>query len=151
VVIQELGGRSAELEIEAGERLDEYVLHLVSLRFDGAKAGRGEGFDLPVLEAEAVAQSDLAAHEFSVQATQMAGISLTAGAVWWALRISGLMSSLLASLPAWRQLDLLPILPDDDEDKRRWDREDDDEAVRDEDAVREMMSVADAEGRNGRG
>jgi hypothetical protein len=60
------------------------------------------------------------------------------------------MSSLLASLPAWRQLDLLPILPDDDEDKRRWDREDDEEAVRDENAVREMMSVADAEWRNGR-
>ena len=151
VVIQELGGRSAELEIEAGEHLDEYVLRLVSLRFEGAKVGGGQGFDLPVLEAEAVAQSDLAAHEFSVQATQMAGISLTAGAVWWALRISGLLSSLLASLPAWRQLDLLPILPDDDEDKRRWDREDDEEAVRDENAVREMMSVADAEGRNGRG
>jgi hypothetical protein len=41
---------------------------------------------------------------------KIAGLAFSVGAVWWAVRIGGLMASLFATAPAWRQLDVLPIL-----------------------------------------
>jgi hypothetical protein len=43
-------------------------------------------------------------------AVRFAGLSLSVGVVTWVLRAGGLLSSLLASLPAWRHVDPLPIL-----------------------------------------
>jgi hypothetical protein len=80
----------------------------------------------------------------SIQTVQVLGISLTAGAVWWAVRVSGLLTSLLASLPAWRQLDLLLILPDDEQADRGWGPDDDQEAARDEEAVGNILVSSDA-------
>lgn len=74
----------------------------------------------------------------SVPATQITGAVLSAGTVWWALRASGLLASLMVSLPAWRHVDLLAVLPDD-HDEDAWDLGDDDEAVRDEHAVGIML------------
>ena len=49
--------------------------------------------------------------------TTATGISLSVGAVLWALRAGGLAAALAASTPLWRHLDPLPILGrDDDED-----------------------------------
>jgi len=71
------------------------------------------------------------------QGTQITAVSLSVGAVWWALRAGGLFTSLLTSLPAWRSFDLLPVLNrDDDEDDAYWgfddaaDEEDPDAAKR---------------------
>ncbi|HEX7972035.1 MAG TPA: hypothetical protein VF501_07450, partial [Thiobacillus sp.] len=51
---------------------------------------------------------------------------LSAGAVWWGLRAGGLMASLFASLPAWRSLDVLPVLRDDKEgEESPWDPDED--------------------------
>ena len=52
-------------------------------------------------------------------AAAAAGMSLTAGYLLWLGRGGVLLSSLLASLPAWRLLDPLPILGrmGDDEDE----------------------------------
>ena len=75
------------------------------------------------------------------QAVRAASAVLTAGTVWWALRAGGLVASLLVVLPAWRHVDLLAVLPDDEEDDP-WDRlgdATDDEATRDEDAVRRVF------------
>lgn len=52
---------------------------------------------------------------------------LSAGAVWWGVRAGGLLASLLTSLPAWRSLDVLPVLRDEgpwrtDEDTNRSSR-----------------------------
>ena len=46
----------------------------------------------------------------SFDSTQLGGMALSAGAVWWASRISGLVGSLIASIPAWRQLDPLLVV-----------------------------------------
>ena len=46
----------------------------------------------------------------SLDSTQLGGMALSAGAVWWASRITGLVGSLLASVPAWRQLDPLLVV-----------------------------------------
>ena len=49
---------------------------------------------------------------------RIASVTLTAGFVWWLTRGGGLMATMLMSLPAWRHVDLLPVLARrlDDED-----------------------------------
>jgi hypothetical protein len=53
---------------------------------------------------------------------KITGLALSVGAVWWAARAAGLIASLLASSPAWRHVDPLPVLGRDEEDE--LDRED---------------------------
>jgi len=53
-----------------------------------------------------------------LDAVRVSGLALSIGAVWWATRAAGLLTTLLSSLPAWRTFDPLPILaPRDDEDE----------------------------------
>jgi hypothetical protein len=51
---------------------------------------------------------------------RVASATLTAGFVWWLTRSGGLLTSILMGIPAWRHVDLLPVLAtrrdDDDED-----------------------------------
>jgi hypothetical protein len=59
-------------------------------------------------------------NETSVRALKGSGIALTVGAVWWAARAGGLIASMVATTPAWRTIDPLPVLfskdePDGDE------------------------------------
>jgi VCBS repeat-containing protein len=68
-----------------------------------------------------------------------AGISLTLGVAAWALRSGGLVAAMLSSLPAWRQVDLLPILGDPGKRKAGWDEDRDVEAAREERAVVRML------------
>ena len=53
---------------------------------------------------------------------KLGGMALSVGVVWWASRISGLLGSLLASAPAWRHIDPLPVVgrDDDDDEKKDW-------------------------------
>jgi hypothetical protein len=62
------------------------------------------------------------------------------GAVWWAARAGGLIASLLASAPAWRHLDPLPVLgrPEED-DGVEWAEPEDVESKRDEQAVTAVL------------
>jgi Cadherin domain len=57
--------------------------------------------------------------------SKVGGVSLSLGAVWWAARAGGLMSSLLLTTPAWRVLDPLPVFmgKQDDEDDTGTDEE----------------------------
>jgi hypothetical protein len=48
---------------------------------------------------------------------KITGLALSVGAVWWAARAAGLIASLLASAPAWRHMDPLPVLGRDEEDE----------------------------------
>jgi hypothetical protein len=61
---------------------------------------------------------------------QLSGLALSAGFVSWAIRGAGLFASLLTSLPAWRHMDPLPILKEEEKEKEKekdWTlREDDD-------------------------
>ncbi|UCH47986.1 MAG: hypothetical protein JSU95_18445, partial [Betaproteobacteria bacterium] len=61
------------------------------------------------------------------EGVQFASIALTAGAVTWAIQAGGLLTSLLVSMPVWREFDPLPVVTED-ENKDRDDEEQDDEA-----------------------
>jgi hypothetical protein len=50
-----------------------------------------------------------------LEQVQLGGLALSVGVVWWASRVSGLLGSLLASAPAWRNIDPLPVLGRDEE------------------------------------
>jgi hypothetical protein len=105
--------------------LEEFKLQLSRLATaDSGQGTHGTHFEAP----KGLADSDNRPYEFAVglDAARMAGLAFSVGAVWWALRAGGLMASLLASTPAWRQLDPLPILRDKEQrqDKGRWLEED---------------------------
>jgi Domain of unknown function (DUF4347)/Cadherin-like/Bacterial Ig domain len=54
--------------------------------------------------------------DFALDAVRTAGLVVSVGAVWWAARAAGLVSSLLAITPTWRHLDPLPVLGRDDDE-----------------------------------
>jgi hypothetical protein len=66
---------------------------------------------------------------------------LSVGAVWWATRAGGLLASLLATAPAWRTFDPLPIFgrTDDEEEDLYSKRPTDDEAERDDRAIDDLL------------
>ena len=74
-----------------------------------------------------------------LDSVRTAGMVLSVGAVWWAARAAGLLSSLIAISPTWRHLDPLPVLGrDDDEPAGGWEEPADEEA-RKEDASADRM------------
>ena len=59
-----------------------------------------------------------------LDSAQMGGIAWSVGVVWWASRLTGVIGSLLTSLPAWRHLDPLPVIGRDDENEEaQWGQE----------------------------
>jgi hypothetical protein len=120
---------------------------LVSLKIgDSAQGSAARDLNVGEIGLDQASRSEAPVHEMSIRTVHMLGISLTVGAVWWAMRISGLLASLVATLPAWRHLDPLLILPDDEKRDARWGQSDD-ESGRDEAAVGELLAAASTEHR----
>ncbi len=115
------------------QNLQPLTLDLLSNGKAAARDGLGvEDDDRPVTREDG-------ADEITIgEVAQAAGVALSAGMIWWALRAGGLLTGLLVSMPAWRHADLLAILPDDDEDL--WDTDEDMEASRDEAALDSVLS-----------
>ena len=55
-----------------------------------------------------------------LEQVQVGGMALSVGVVWWASRVSGLLGSLLASAPAWRHIDPLPVVGRDEDEDKKW-------------------------------
>jgi hypothetical protein len=82
---------------------------------------RGGLLDIGPVDGERPAEGD--ASQPFIAAVQdpvrVASATLTAGFVWWLTRSGGLLTSILMGIPAWRHVDLLPVLTprrDDDDD-----------------------------------
>jgi hypothetical protein len=78
-----------------------------------------------------------------MESVEMGGIALSVGVVWWASRVGGLIGSLLASMPAWRHLDPLPIVGRDEEEEQ-WHERQDADADADELAVSMVLEGSSA-------
>ena len=66
------------------------------------------------------AEQEIAGFKVTPQAAAaVGGILISAGFVSWAIRAGGLLTTLLMSVPAWRNVDPLPILAPE-EDKPKW-------------------------------
>jgi hypothetical protein len=84
--------------------------------------------DLPPATADETRKPSQEEQQFDimVNGVRLTGVSLSVGVVTWALRAGGIISSLLASLPAWRYVDPLPILERAERSRVVW-RDDEDE------------------------
>jgi hypothetical protein len=71
-----------------------------------------------------LAEDDQQRIEIVLNSVRISGLALSVGAVWWAARAAGLVASLLASSPAWRHVDPLPVLGRDEEEDEGWDESD---------------------------
>jgi hypothetical protein len=69
--------------------------------------------------------------EVVLNSVRITGLALSVGAVWWAARAAGLVASLLASSPAWRHVDPLPVLGRDEEEEE-WDESAEDQDKKDD-------------------
>jgi hypothetical protein len=70
-----------------------------------------------------------------LDSVKFGGMALSVGVVWWASRISAMLGSLLASAPAWKHIDPLPVVGADEEEKDKWLEPDDRDADANELAV----------------
>jgi Na+/glutamate symporter len=75
----------------------------------------------------------------ATEGAKAAGVSVALGVAAWALRSGGLLAAMLSSMPAWRQMDLLPIFNAGDPGKRGLERNADSEATREERAVERVL------------
>ncbi|HZV53953.1 MAG TPA: tandem-95 repeat protein, partial [Rhodocyclaceae bacterium] len=95
------------------------LLRLLELmKLDSAVGVAGHGATGPHIQVDILQDEDFKV-EVLTRGAQISAVSLSVGAVWWALRAGGLFTSALVSLPAWRTFDVLPVLSrreDDDED-----------------------------------
>ena len=132
--------RSGHIDLGEQVQLGDFSYQLATFTFDSAGLGRPHGVNINGVTGDFGGPRDEAQGFLSAEAARLAGISLSAGAVWWALRVGGLFASLLASIPTWRQLDLLPVLRDASEDDTDWHKDDDDDDD-DEDARREEQAL----------
>ena len=57
-----------------------------------------------------------------IDSVRFGGLALSVGVVWWASRVSAMLGSLLASTPAWRHIDPLPVVgeSEDEQEKEKW-------------------------------
>ena len=67
-----------------------------------------------------------------LSSVRITGLAFSVGAVWWAARAAGLIASLLASSPAWRHVDPLPVLGRDEQDEEEHDVADEDQERKDD-------------------
>jgi hypothetical protein len=78
--------------------------------------------------------------DFALDAIRTMGMVMSVGAVWWAMRAAGLVSSLLAMAPTWRHIDPLPVLGRDENDAAGgWEEPAGEEAAKEEASAAEMF------------
>jgi len=142
VIVLDEHSRTAVIEVSRDVAWDDYYLRLVSLTFaDHGSSGRDAKLGAGAASEALGETNDGMSLEIAVSAAQLTGITLAAGTVWWALRVGGLLTSMMASMPAWRHVDLLPILRDDEDEEVDWGDEDA-EAARDEEAVDQVLDAS---------
>ncbi len=84
-----------------------------------------------------------------LEQVQVGGMALSVGVVWWASRVSGLLGSLLASAPAWRHIDPLPVVGRDEDEEKKWYDPDDRDADANELAIANVLEGAAERGEKG--
>ncbi len=85
--------------------------------------------------------------EVTLSSVRITGLAMSVGAVWWAARAAGLIASVLASSPAWRHVDPLPVLGRDDDEEDQWDDAEGDDQDRKDEEHRAAWVLDDREAR----
>ena len=89
------------------------------------QAASDAAFSLQIGSQQSGIADDLLNNIVRIEEAQISAVFLSAGVVFWGLRAGGLLASLLATLPAWRSFDMLPVIRDDRERDEPNDEPDD--------------------------
>lgn len=128
---------------------------LMEFLLSGEAPGRsigsgGEGGDrAPIVTGNAPPALDDNAYldaQLALQAVRMTGFVLSIGTIWWAIRASGLVASMLMAAPAWITFDPLPVLGPKDKDEPDWGETPDPDTAPDERNVEEIFEDVDERG-----
>ncbi|WP_367113333.1 cadherin-like domain-containing protein [Zoogloea sp.] len=131
----------AQITLTLGTQPDGALMEFMLGTQDPAKADTGSTASRAVSDRSKTAplSEPYADVQLVLHAVELSGIVLTAGAVWWASRASGLIAGLLMVAPAWRTFDPLPVLGPVDDSEKDWGRRMDDEMTRDEIGVADLF------------
>ncbi|NTU63921.1 MAG: hypothetical protein HGB05_11115 [Chloroflexi bacterium] len=98
----------------------EYQLIFNAFQVSG-QSGQASATDYSISGLNSLAnKEDDSGVEIRIDATHIAGLTFTAGVVSWALRVSGILAGFLASVPAWRNFDAMPIMRNDGKKDEDW-------------------------------
>ena len=61
----------------------------------------------------------VASHTTIATSLRFTSVALTVGALSWAIRAGGLLTSLLVGMPIWGEFDPLPVFAQDDDEKKK--------------------------------
>jgi hypothetical protein len=131
----------AQITLTLGTQPDGALMEFMLGAQDPARADTGSTASRAVSDRSKTAplSEPYADVQLVLHAVELSGIVLTAGAVWWASRASGLIAGLLMVAPAWRTFDPLPVLGPVDDSEKDWGRRMDDEMTRDEIGVADLF------------
>ncbi len=101
------------------ETQGDILLHILDyLQVNYSTTRTGDGTAAQLIQVKILQEEGFRAEILS-RGAQVAALSLSVGAVWWALSAGSLFASALTSLPAWRSIDVLPVLRRSAEDGGR--------------------------------
>jgi hypothetical protein len=92
---------------------------MMTLQTTELSSSRLDEFSLRRLEDEEVNRNE-AEVDLTTRTLQIGGLALSTLAAAWAVRMSGIMASLMISMPIWRNIDPLPILHQQNKARRDW-------------------------------
>jgi hypothetical protein len=81
------------------------------------------------IDGEPNGQDDASFSLGATSALQVVGATVTAGFIWWLTRSGGMLTMMLMGIPAWRHVDLLPVLMRDRDDEDETEEEGEEEAA----------------------
>lgn len=117
IMVNGAGGSRGQTDLLASLSMTEYQLVLrpllvtyQSAQIDAADYSSG---DMNALEGKWL-QDEM---DLRIDSVRLVGLAFSAGVVAWALRVGGMIASLLATVPAWRNFDPMPIMPEEDQRK----------------------------------
>jgi hypothetical protein len=97
----------------------ELSFNMMTLQTTELSSSRQEEFSLRRLADEEV-NRNVAEVDLTTRTLQIGGLALSTLAAAWAVRMSGIMASLMISMPIWRNIDPMPILHQSNKIRRDW-------------------------------
>ncbi|HUU73117.1 MAG TPA: VCBS domain-containing protein, partial [Burkholderiales bacterium] len=74
-------------------------------------------------------------------AMRFTSVALTVGALSWAIRAGGLLTSLLVGMPIWREFDPLPVFAQDDDDEKKKELDSEEHVSDEEEAAAYLLEA----------
>jgi hypothetical protein len=104
-------GSQTSLMTSNGSRSSALGKHLEEVEVDTASSA----------QAEAASRSGAVWGNVVLTPARITSVTFSAGFIWWLTRSGGLLTSMLIGVPAWRHIDLLPVLARDFDDEEEED------------------------------